>query len=108
MLLCTGALQLAELLQSPALRRLRHLDLSCNKLTDLGSTFTGVGALATALKKNRVLTSLNLARNSLFKNGACGMLGLDLVHVGRGPRSADICPIVVRALVQVPSPWHAR
>lgn len=64
-----GALQLAELLGSPALRQLQHLDLSCNKLTDLGSDFTGVTALASALRKNRVMTSLNLARNSLFKNG---------------------------------------
>lgn len=65
-----GGRALAKLLQSPALSRLRHLDLSSNKLTDLGTNFTAISAIATALEQNTVLTSLSLAKNTLFKNGA--------------------------------------
>uniref|UniRef100_A0A7S1CP72 Uncharacterized protein n=1 Tax=Bicosoecida sp. CB-2014 TaxID=1486930 RepID=A0A7S1CP72_9STRA len=68
-----GAAQLAELLYSPATQSLTALDLSSNKLTDLGCEFGGVGAICSALSKNTVLTALNLARNQIQHQGSAGI-----------------------------------
>lgn len=70
---CDGAKQLAELLYSTATRSLTALDLSSNKLTNLGTDFSGIGAICQALMKNTVLVSLSLARNQIQHQGAASI-----------------------------------